>query len=152
MSMTRVGAWWMYEGFGSVLYLSDVLIGCQNDLIKSWGWDLYSLLERNGHHGSLRQEQVTEDVLSEMNNIPKVYYQYLDSLVLCFDLVLMLPCVCSPWSVLLGVSGSADRSSSWPVILSFGGSDHCTCRWWGSLNFWWGRSSPTERNMSGQGH
>lgn len=52
-------------------------------------------------------------------------------------------CVCVPWSVPLAASGSADRSSSWPVIWSSGGSDRCTCRWWESSNFWSGRSSPT---------
>lgn len=36
-----------------LLYLSDILIGGKDDLIKSWGRDLDSLFESNGHHGSL---------------------------------------------------------------------------------------------------
>lgn len=40
------------KGLG-LLYLSDVLIGGEDDLIKSWGRDLDSLFESDGHHGSL---------------------------------------------------------------------------------------------------
>ena len=35
-------------------YLSDVLIGCQDDFIESRRRDLQALLESNGHHSALR--------------------------------------------------------------------------------------------------
>lgn len=51
-------------------------------------------------------------------------------------------CQCVPWSVPPAAAGSADRSSSSPVTWSSYGCDHCTCRWWESLSFWSGQSSP----------
>jgi len=36
-----------------LLYLSDVVIGGEDHFVKSWGRDLYSLFEGEGHHGSL---------------------------------------------------------------------------------------------------
>lgn len=59
-------------------------------------------------------------------------------------------CLCewAPWFVPPAASGSADRSSSWPVIWSSCGYDRYTCRWWESLCFGSGWSSPTRRQRS----
>ena len=40
-----------------LLYLSDVLIGGEDNFVKSRGRDLDSLLEGEGHHGSLKNEK-----------------------------------------------------------------------------------------------
>lgn len=55
----------------SHLYLSDILIGCQDDFVKSWGWDLNSLLESDRHHGSLEKKQNKTDFIFE--NLFKQY-------------------------------------------------------------------------------
>lgn len=42
-----------WEEAAARLYLSHVLVGGQDDLVESRGRDLDSLLEGDGHHGSL---------------------------------------------------------------------------------------------------
>lgn len=47
-----------------LFYLSDVLIGGQDHFIKSWRRDLDSLLESDGHHGSLKKEKRKKSTLA----------------------------------------------------------------------------------------
>ncbi len=89
----------------------------------------------------------TAGVFPAISQIIIIWYLHvLASLCFCLFIItqkLKLGAVCIPWSVPPAASGSADRSNSLPVTWSSGGCDHCTYRWWESLNFLSARSSPT---------
>lgn len=92
-------------------YLSHILIGGQDDFLKSRRPDVDSLLESDGHHGCLIKET-------------KVKREALPA----HQLIMHAGPVHVPLSVPLVVSGSADQSNSWPASGSSCGCDRCTCR------------------------
>lgn len=46
------------------VYLSHILIGCQDDLVDGWGRDLQTFLERYGHHCRLQHRPVSDKALN----------------------------------------------------------------------------------------
>lgn len=111
----------MARSRGFRFYLSHILIGGQNNFIKSRRPDVDPLLESDGHHGCLKREiKVTSKVLLagqqsgvNMRAAPSHWSGAVPH---------------EPLSVPLVVSGSAGRSSSSPATGSSCGCDRCTCR------------------------